>query len=282
MATSIGTTIWYPGDIILGTAEQYKAYGLVVLNQPLKLPAPFYAQLWKNSCYHIGADGGANRVFDLHPNSSKPSLGLDTVIGDLDSLHQEARDFWLENGSEIIYDQDQYSTDFTKAIRYLKTFQIPQDAELTASKSKSRQAAIQKVKDGPEIRDIVCLGGLGGRVDQGISTLHHLYIFQKDPTYSTGKVFLISNEAITFVLQAGEHRIQVKTDASTYGLGKHIGIMPLKEPSVITTTGLRWDVTDWPTEFGGQMSTSNHVKDEWVTIKTTKDILFTINLDITS
>jgi thiamine pyrophosphokinase len=63
-------------------------------------------------------------------------------------------------------------------------------------------------------------------------------------------------------------------------LGKHIGIIPLKECSILTTEGLEWDVTDWPTEFGGQMSTSNLVKEDWVTIVTSKAVLFTIDLNV--
>jgi thiamine pyrophosphokinase len=280
MAASEGVATWYPGDIISGTGEQHKGYGLVVLNQALKLPIPFYSRIWKNAIYHVGADGGANHVLDLNPNGSEACQSLDTVIGDLDSVRPEVKEFWLQAGSEIIHDSDQYSTDFTKAVRYLKTFQVPEGAEITLSKSELRRDAMQRVKDGPEIKDIVCLGGLGGRVDQGMSTLHHLYIFQKDPGYSSGKMFLLSNGSITFVLQAGKHRIQVRAGASHLGLGKHVGIIPLKEPSIITTNGLRWDVTDWPTEFGGQMSTSNHVSEDWVTIETTKDVLFSIDLDI--
>lgn len=91
-------------------------------------------------------------------------------------------------------------------------------------------------------------------------------------------MYLLSSEAITFVLQSGKHRIKAKQEFPGIGLGKHVGIIPLKEPSVITTTGLEWDVTDWETSFGGQMSTSNHVKEEWITIETTKDVLFTIDL----
>jgi thiamine pyrophosphokinase len=280
MAIPVETTTWYPGDIISGAAEHHKGYGLVVLNQPLKLPIPFYSRIWKNSIFHVGADGGANRVFDLGPDSSEPCQSLDAIIGDLDSLRSEVREFWHDAGCEIIHDRDQYSTDFTKAVRYLRGFQVPKDAELTPSKSEIRRATLQKVKDGPETKDIVCLGGLGGRVDQGMSTLHHLYIFQKDPGYSSGKMFLLSNESITFVLQAGKHRIQVRAGPSSLGLGKHVGIIPLREPSIITTNGLEWDVKDWPTEFGGQMSTSNHVKEDWLTIETTRDVLFTIDLDI--
>jgi thiamine pyrophosphokinase len=275
------STTWYPGDIILGAAKEHKQYALVILNQPLELQAAFYSKIWKYSIYTVGADGGGNRVFDVNAeNSSGSFLSLDTVIGDLDSLLPEIKKYWHEAGSEIIHDRDQYSTDFTKAVRYIQSFQIPKDAEITPSISESRRAAMQRVKDGPKIQDMVCLGGLGGRVDQGMSTLHHLYTFQKEPGYSSGRMFLLSNEAITFVLQAGKHQIQVREGFSNLGLGKHIGIIPLKEPSVITTNGLEWDVKDWLTEFGGQISTSNHVKEEWITIETSKDVLFTIDLDI--
>jgi thiamine pyrophosphokinase len=274
------TTTWYPGDIILGGAKVHKRYALIVLNQPLKLQAAFYSQIWQNSVYNVGADGGGNRVFDLNADASSPRLTLDTIIGDLDSLRPEVMEYWHNAGSEIIHDSDQYSTDFTKAVKYLQTFNIPKDAELTPSKSESPNAAVRRVTGGSKARDIVCFGGLGGRVDQGMSTLHHLYTFQKTPGYPTGRIFLVSDESLTFLLQAGTHRIRVRDGASTLGLGKHIGIIPLKEPSVLTTDGLEWDVADWPTEFGGQVSTSNHVREDWVTIETSKDVLFTIDLDI--
>jgi thiamine pyrophosphokinase len=62
--------------------------------------------------------------------------------------------------------------------------------------------------------------------------------------------------------------------------GKYVGIIPIREPSKITTKGLEWDVQDWETEFGGQISTSNHVVPETqvVEVRTTKDVLFTIAL----
>jgi thiamine pyrophosphokinase len=60
--------------------------------------------------------------------------------------------------------------------------------------------------------------------------------------------------------------------------GKHVGILPVKEPSRITTNGLEWDIIDWETQFGGQLSTSNHVLPETqvVEVKTTTDVIFTI------
>lgn len=173
------------------------------------------------------------------------------------------------NRIAIIHESDQYSTDFTKAVRHIR---------------KAKGAV-----------DIVCMGGLGGRVDQGLSQLHHLYLFQTSPAYAEGRVYLVSGESLTFLLKAGAHRIHVRPDqagrpkeadtttttTTPEGVfGKHVGIIPIKEPSVISTHGLEWDVEDWPTEFGGQLSTSNHVlpDTEVVEIQTAKDVLFTIAL----
>lgn len=279
---SIGdeTVIWHPADIFSSNSTIHRGFALIVLNQPLELRPSLYQRIWNNAIYHVGADGGANCVYDLARSDSGSHLGLDTVIGDLDSLRPEVREYWYQNGSEIIHDQDQYSTDFMKATRYLRSFQIGPDAQHSPSKSLIQLEKLKAVKDGSNIKDIVAIGGLGGRVDQGMSTLHHLYTFQNEAGYNAGRMFLLSSESVTFVLKSGKHKIKVRESYPEIGLGKHIGIIPLKGPSVITTKGLEWDVENWATEFGGQISTSNHVKDDWVTIETTKDVLFTIDLAI--
>lgn len=283
MAATPETTIWHPADIFSSNPVGYKGFAVIVLNQQLEDQVAFYSQVWKNAVYHVGADGGANCVHDLNASNleNKNVLNLETVIGDLDSLRSDVKQYWHERGSEIIFDPDQYSTDMTKAVKYVKSFEIPREGELTPSKDESGADKLQKIKDGLEIKDIVCIGGLGGRVDQAMSALHHLYIFQKESDYASGKMFLLSSEAITFVLKSGKHKIKVRESFPGMGLGKNIGIIPLKEPSMITTEGLKWDVKNWPTEFGGQMSTSNHVQEDWVTVETTRDVLFTIDLVFT-
>jgi thiamine pyrophosphokinase len=185
--------------------------------------------------------------------SQQKELALDLVIGDLDSLSSEARAYWDGKKVKILHDPDQYSTDFTKAVKNVWS-------------TEQRESI-----------NIVALGGLGGRVDQGISVLHHLYMFQK--SYDSGKMFLLSSEGITFVLKSGKHKIKAQASFQGVTLGENVGIIPFKEPSVITTKGLEWDVTNWGTEFGGLISTSNHVKAEWVSIETTKDVLFTIDFE---
>ncbi len=121
------------------------------------------------------------------------------------------------------------------------------------------------------------LGGLGGRVDQSLSVLHHLY--KASHLYSQGRLYLLTTQAITFLLPKGVHRIVVRDpEDRERRLGKHIGILPLGGPARISTEGLEWDVTDWETCFGGNMSTSNHVREDVVRVETDNDVLFTIDL----
>ncbi|KAI1801784.1 thiamine pyrophosphokinase [Daldinia bambusicola] len=265
-------TEWYPIRQFLG----YPGYefALLILNQPIS-DEGFFRDLWRIAETRVAADGGANWVYHLNQKSllsegssasfSGNYVNLDTIIGDLDSISDETRRFFSTKPANcnIIYELDDYSTDFAKAVKYVR-------------------------KEFPK-RDIVCMGGLGGRVDQGLSQLHHLYLFQTSPTYADGRMYLVSGESLSFLLKAGKHRIHVREPDAIVGnsvrisgepFAKWVGIIPIKEASVITTRGLEWDVENWLTEFGGRMSTSNHVLPETkvVEIETTKDVLFTIAL----
>ncbi|KAI0403804.1 thiamine pyrophosphokinase [Xylaria palmicola] len=249
-------------------------YSLIVLNQPIRDP-PLFRELWRSATTKIAADGGANHIYELskqtppgpegvEPAQSEQFKDLDAIIGDLDSLADEARRYFSR--SRVIRDDDQYSTDFAKAVRLAR-------------------------REAPG-RDVVCMGGLGGRVDQGLSQLHHLYLFQKSPTYADGRMYLVSGDSLSFLLKGGgrPHHIRVREREPRHlvpshrlagePFGKHVGIIPVGEPAVISTRGLEWDVRDWPTAFGGQMSTSNHVlpETEVVEVRTDKDVLFTIAL----
>ncbi|RDW80428.1 hypothetical protein BP5796_05126 [Coleophoma crateriformis] len=279
--SSSESTEWRPAHIFASEEQKdnlYKNFGVVVLNQELGLPNHDYKRLWDNSTIVIAADGGANRVHEKNKSIEQQNddpdkslfLDLDVIIGDLDSLDEHAQSYWLGMSAHIEKDGDQYSTDFTKAVNYLRDW----DKTKLDRHIAIRAAKVQPASHAMPPKDIVCIGGIGGRVDQGLSQLHHLYLFQSEPKYEKGRMFLVSQEGMTFVLKKGKHRIQVRDP----WLGKYIGIIPINGPSKITTDGLEWDVTDWETSFGGQMSTSNHVREEWVEIETTNDVLFTISL----
>ncbi|KAL4947270.1 thiamine pyrophosphokinase [Aspergillus filifer] len=253
-------------------------FALVVLNQPINEIA--LGVLRKHAQLTVCADGGANRFFEYAKSHGEESTDLPTtVIGDLDSINPEIRSHYERLGVEIIQDEDQYSTDFTKSLRFIQ---------------KSR---------GDEL-SILVLGGLGGRVDQAFSQIHHLYMVseerkksrsqnqtQEEGDKGKGNLYLISEESITFILHPGKNIIRTPrtnrplpsdqtqpSDSPSHLLEENIGIVPLSGPASITTTGFQWDVSDWETQIGGQISTSNHIRADVVTVKSKVPVLFTVEL----
>src|SRR5579862_3334226 len=127
--------------------------------------------------------------------------------------------------------------------------------------------------------DVVALGGLGGRVDQGLSQIHHLYAASVDASLRVGRIILLTHKCITFLLQKGLNRIYTPPGR---GLAENVGILPIGRPAIISTRGLEWDVQDWRTEFGGRISTSNHIKSDVVEVQTSEQVIFTIELGVGS
>ncbi|KAH8846374.1 hypothetical protein MCOR27_011524 [Pyricularia oryzae] len=228
-----------------------QTFSVVVLNQPIS-NLPVLRNLWAKSSFRVAADGGANQLLEA---SRDLANNLDVIIGDLDSFTASSAEFYssLPSPPQVIKITEQESTDFSKAVTHIR----------------SRT-------DKPS--DIVAIGGLGGRVDQGLSQMHHLCIFQEDPSYGQGRVYLVSEESLTFLLKPGKHNILVPDWAGLFG--KHVGIIPIKGPAIISTKGLEWNVKEWRTEFGGRISTSNHLlpETEVVEVETDKDVIFTIAL----
>ena len=124
---------------------------------------------------------------------------------------------------------------------------------------------------------MIVLGGLGGRADQAFSQLHHLYTVSIDRTLDRiGQIYLVTPESIIFLLKMGFNRIE--TPIENGHITENVGIIPLGMPSTITTKGLEWDVTDWETSFGTQISTSNHIRAMHVEVMTTERVLFTVEI----
>ncbi|KAJ5716003.1 thiamine pyrophosphokinase eukaryotic [Penicillium malachiteum] len=300
-------------------------YALLILNQPINEKA--FEVLNEYASYIICADGGANRLYDLTKSQGKESIILpNTIVGDLDSLNLKIRQHYEDLGVTILEDPDQYSTDFTKCLKHLNTH----SSEIIASPRKQRKDSTSGSKWAPDsVLEIVILGGLGGRVDQAFSQIHHLYMMTraqrelretpqyqdqdqqgyKKPSAAGGNLYLVSEESITFVLQQGKNIIYTPgtrrpdiaqaaldtgsqpensseatlkrkrdVEGTEYFFEENIGIIPLSAPASITTQGFEWDVQDWHTEIGGQLSTSNHIRAEKVEIETSVSVLFTVEL----
>lgn len=117
---------------------------------------------------------------------------------------------------------------------------------------------------------------------------------------AAGNLYLVSEESLTFILQPGRNVIRTpktnrpipgsaanSTDSTgcggdgeseTHLLEENVGIIPISGPARITTKGFQWDVEDWPTEIGGQLSTSNHIRADVVEVTAEVPILFTVEL----
>lgn len=260
----------------------------------------------------------------------------DTIVGDLDSLHPSVRQHYEKLGVSIIEDPDQYSTDFTKCLKYLnihieEIMASPRKAWKSSTKQGSSAYAASTAstqREQASTLEIVILGGLGGRVDQAFSQIHHLHMMtqtqrevretgqnkpsenekQKSKPAAGGNLYLVSEESITFILQQGKNIIHTpatkradrdaalrsetqpeegegsverraaEEQGQEYFFEENIGIIPVSGPASISTRGFEWDVQDWHTEIGGQISTSNHIRADTVEVETSVPVLFTLEL----
>lgn len=186
----------------------------------------------------------------------------------MDSIRPEVEKHYRELGTQIIKDPDQYSTDLKKCLKHISEQAI--SASTKGQKISHKSGTLES-----HASEVVLIGGLGGRADQAFSLLHQLYRNYED-RLSDCDLYLIIPESIIFLLEKGDNTVHTPIGAGL--LTKYVGIIPIGRPSVISTQGLEWDVKDWHTEFGTQVSTSNHVVNDMVKVHTTERVLFTIGV----
>lgn len=229
---------WYPAALLEGTAS--KAYAILILNQAVNKNA--LSTIMEKATLVVCADAGADRLMTYEQSEDVDKRRPDAIVGDLDSVTAQAKEHYSNVGTEIVHDPDQYSTDFTKSLKWI------------------RQRWSQQHGDDSEL-DVVVMGGLGGRVDQGFSQIHHLYMVLSQPDLLVGSIYLLSEQSLSFVLDS-DNIIHVNDRV----FAENVGIIPILGLTHITTSGLEWDVFNWPTEFGGQVSTSNHIRSEIIKV----------------
>jgi thiamine pyrophosphokinase len=111
-------------------------------------------------------------------------------------------------------------------------------------------------------------------MDQAFSQIQSLFKASVEQTKQSESIYLVTEKAFAFVLSPGKNRIFISKGVFT----ENVGIIPLRGEAVISTKGLEWDVQEWHTSIGGQLSTSNHIKSELVELETDQHILFTMEL----
>ncbi|EXJ69634.1 thiamine pyrophosphokinase [Cladophialophora psammophila CBS 110553] len=240
-------TDWYPCGLLNNSPTH--PYAIIILNQPVNKNA-LNAVIGSASLL-ICADGGANRLYKYDKAAQNGLSRLrrrlpDAIVGDLDSLTGPVEEHYRSLGSQVIKDPDQFSTDFTKCLKWIRNWVI----------SKHERGGSNYDKEPQAVMDVVVLGGLGGRVDQGFSQIHHLFMAENDPALLRGCIYLLSEQSLSFVLADGHNLIHLDPGYFT----ENVGILPVLGRTFLTTKGLEWDVEHWPTEFGDQVSTSNHIR----------------------
>lgn len=230
------------------------ATALIILNSTSPASSlEFLRAVWGCASLRIAADGAAGRVYrdvissidsvdaatllrGAHVPSSEAVAALngllpDAVCGDWDSIDSASESFYRAAGCKMLAaPEDQDSTDLMKCLREVERIQV-------ASRARYR---------------VVIYGAFGGRFDHEAQNLNCLF------TYAGAfeALVLLSGDTIASLLPRGEWSVRVAAPFE----GPTCGLVPLGEAAEITTRGLKWDVTAWRTQFGGHMSTSNHVE----------------------
>ena len=217
---------------------------LIILNSPITDGGEVLKHLWSTSSLRICADGGANRLKDYLESTGVKGMMPDRIVGDLDSLKDEVRQFFADQDVDIIQNPCQDTNDLDKAI--------------------------SSCQDQNVIDRILIYGAFGGRFDQemasfqalykwGIKYNYKLYLYCED-TFA----FLVpgNNKACTIQLQQQSLEHSAKEKVIKICEGPTCGLIPLGGAcDSVTTKGLKWDLTNQCTKFGELLSTSNRIVD---------------------
>ncbi|CAO1440332.1 unnamed protein product [Diamesa serratosioi] len=207
------------------------SYAVIVLNRPINADSNLIESLWRQAKLTIAVDGGANRWIDwLKQNDLLEKLDPPQYItGDFDSARKESLDYFKDLGTEIISTPDQDATDFTKSLMVLEPL-------------------VEKYN----LKSIIVFSESSGRFDQILANINTLFIFNQKSLH-TLPVFLLSANSMTWLLSPANHSIHIPE------LTKNLwcALIPIGSPCVVSTKGLKWNLTNNTLEFGGIVSTSN-------------------------
>lgn len=92
------------------------------------------------------------------------------------------------------------------------------------------------------------------------------------------RLWFFTERSVSFVLPVGEAKVEVPKGGGK--VTENVGIVPVFGAARITLKGFEWDVEDWETYMGGQVSTSNHLRKDVVEVKTDTPVLFTVELQV--
>ncbi|CCE65101.1 hypothetical protein TPHA_0J02800 [Tetrapisispora phaffii CBS 4417] len=272
---------------------------LLILNQEIAIREAFL-KLWDLYKIRICADGGANRLYDFFEDDEELRLKHlpDYIVGDLDSLSDNVKEYYSKNHVVIIRQSTQYSTDFMKCVQLIslhfnsQTFKTLLSTETNGIANnygiteldgllrlhKERKA--QKKKETIHNINVLALGGIDGRFDQTMHSISQLYVLSKSDSYI--KLSYLTPTDLIILLPSGATLLKYSQEFKNDCIG-NVGLLPIGQPAqIIETRGLKWDILNWNTSIPtGKLSSSNRFAgSNGCYIHTKDDLVFNIEINL--
>ena len=243
-------TSWTPFDFL-----RSGNYALCILNQPV-VNTSLLVSLWNKAQYRVTVDGGTS-IWSNIVNNTTDQIKVenpDMITGDFDSADLAHIKHFQGLGTKVVETPDQDHTDFTKCLEQLG---------LVAESDPKLE----------KVEAIVAFVETSGRLDQVMANIQTLFLAKK---FTTLPVYLISSASMSWLLGEGKHRIE---SGGVVEPDDHCGLIPLAGAAKVSTTGLKWNLTDGILRFGELVSSSNgfDTSMEYATVDTDNDLLWTMD-----
>ncbi|WP_052636399.1 thiamine diphosphokinase [Peptoclostridium litorale] len=192
----------------------------------------FYKKELDGCDYVISADGASNVLY-------KMKKVPDVIIGDMDSIEEDAKSFFLEKGVE--FKRFPSKKDFT-------------DTELSIDYAKDIGAD-----------EVVLYAAVGSRIDHSLGNINLLYYMLK-----RGMQGRLVNEKNEVRITDGKLVIEGRK-------GDLVSVIPVNGDAIgVTLTGLEYPLTDYTIEFGKTIGLSNVMVGESCRIEVKDGCIFVI------
>lgn len=200
----------------------------------------------KKAKKRVLVDGANNWLFENYETFHDP----DYICGDMDSISEEAFEFFKKklSPSNIVRLADQEETDFDKSISFcLKQFNLE------------------------TIDYFVTIWGQTGRIDHNLSCISTLI---KNINRNSPPIYLIDLDNSLSCVLINKKTIRINKKS------KWCSLIPVGEPSKISTTGFKWNLNDFTLKFGEFISTSNEfdLNEDHCIIRCDRPIFFSMHL----
>ena len=119
---------------------------------------------------------------------------------------------------------------------------------------------------------IVVVSSGRGRFDHSMGNINTLF---SSSEYTSLPVILMSENDMQYVIP-GDSGLTLTLDTGLEG--PYCGLFPLSGPSVVSTSGLKWDLFNDTLKFGGLVSVSNSLDSNTVRIRCSKPLLWTMSV----